>query len=429
MKRKDAGLLMIHYYFPPAHTVAGVRLANFYREALGYFGSVHVLASRNRRFFPQDSSLETGCPNITALPAYDLRWLAHWKSSKPALLSAAARRRPSVQFLQRLLNSFPFNLLIGDGGAYYIYRGYRAGCRLVREESITHLFSSYRPYADHFIAYLLKRRFPQLVWIADFRDLQYDPALRQVFWPRFQRWCNRWVLQRADVVSTVSEGLKEALEQVHSRGIVLRNGIGQYERAEQPPFPRFTIAYTGSLYPEVQSAAPLFRTLQRLMTEGRIQASHIRLRYAGKDRAVWENWMTRYGLQAISEADDLLPLRQARAIQQRAHLNLLLSWSQPGSRGILTGKLYEYLAAGRPILCLLNASAPDPDWEGVFRPLPHCLLHLTGDHPNDVQSFLLRYYRAWKSGELPPRLPAAAPFTWAAQMEGFVGELEGVGWF
>ncbi len=363
------------------------------------------------------------------MPAYDLRWLAHRRSSKPPLLSASARRRHSVQFLQRLLNSFPFNLLIGDGGAYYIYRGYRAGCRLVQEQGITHLFSSYRPYADHAIAYLLKRRFPHLVWMADFRDLQVNPVLQHSFWPAFQWWCNRQVLKQAEVVSTVSEGLKTTLGAHHPNVLVLPNGIGKYERTEQPRFPQFTIAYTGSLYPGAQSAAPLFSTLQQLISDGQLSPKDLRLRYAGKDSAIWEDWVSQYGLQHLSKATGLRPLQEARRLQQRAHINLLLSWSAAGSRGILTGKLYEYLAAGRPILCLLKAEAADPEWQNLFAPLKNSLLHTSSSPPETIQAFILNHYRAWKSGERLGETFDKEPFTWAAQMEGFVGALREMGWY
>lgn len=417
-------LLMAHYYFPPAHTAAGVRLANFYREAQPYFSQTHVITSANRRFFPQDPSLETGCRQITEIAAYDLRWLRHQLRRRPLPhLSASARRRPLVQLLQRLSQSFPSNLLIGDGGLYYLYRGYQEGCRLVRQHGITHLFSSYRPYADHLIAYWLKRRFPHLVWIADFRDLQVDPVLQHSFWPAFQWWCNRQVLKRAEVVSTVSEGLKTTLRAHHPNVLVLPNGIGKYERTEQPPLPQFTIAYTGSLYPGAQSAAPLLNTLQQLISDGQLSPKNLCLRYAGKDRAIWEDWVAQHGLQHLSEATGLRPLREARSLQQRAHINLLLSWSKPGSQGILTGKLYEYLAAGRPVLALLNAPSAGPEWQQVFAGLPHSQLHTSGDHPEALRAFVLAHYHAWKSGERLCETLDTEPFTWAAQMEGFVGAL------
>ncbi len=423
-------LLMINYYFPPTQTVAGVRLANFCREARHYFDYVHALASANRRFFPQDPSLEISGQQVSEITAYDLRWLRQQLRRRPLPhLSASARQRPLVQFLQKLSQSLPLNLLFGDGGPYYLYRGYREGCRLVRQHHITHLFSSYRPYADHLIAYWLKRRFPHLVWMADFRDLQVDPVLQHSFWPAFQWWCNRQVLKQAEVVSTVSEGLKTTLGAHHPNVLVLPNGIGKYERTEQPRFPQFTIAYTGSLYPGAQSAAPLFSTLQQLISDGQLSPKDLRLRYAGKDSAIWEDWVSQYGLQHLSKATGLRPLQGARSLQQRAHINLLLSWSAAGSRGILTGKLYEYLAAGRPILCLLKAEAADPEWQNLFAPLKNSLLHTSSSPPEAIQAFILNHYLAWKSGERLGETFDKEPFTWAVQMEGFVGALREMGWY
>ena len=208
--KKGGKLLIIYYNFPPVKVPGAVRIANFYREACKYFGAVHAITSANRYRLQQDPDLETGCRHITEVPAYDLRRLTLPKNKgNTPYLSGQQQKRPFVLFLRRLVNSFPLNILIGDGGAYYIWRGYQAGKKLVEQEGITHVFSTFRPYSDHIIAYLLKRRFPQLVWVADFRDLHVDPVLRNVLWPNFQKRCNRWVLRRADVVSTVSVFLYE----------------------------------------------------------------------------------------------------------------------------------------------------------------------------------------------------------------------------
>lgn len=425
--REGKQLLIIHYYFPPVHMVSSVRIFHFYQESLRHFEGVSVLSSTNRHLFRQDETLETGCQDVTDVPAYDLRrfTLSRREGNAPHL-SSAQKARPWVQLLQRLLNSFPLNLIVGDGGAYYIWKGYRAGKRLVEARGITHLFSSYRPYSDHLIAYLLKRRYPQLFWIADFRDLQVDPVLRNVVCPRFQQACNRYLLSRADVLSTVSQGLKAQLEQVHPRVVVLRNGIGEGEMTPLPVFERFTIVYTGSIYPEQQTAAPLFEAIAHLLQSGQWTEADVQFVYAGKDAGVWRQWAADYGLSQISVVKGWLPVQPARALQYRAQINLLLSWSKPGSQGILTGKLYEYLAARRPVLCVLNG-AVDQELELIIQSLGHSMVVEVGEPLHDLKRFLLNAYQAWQRGEAPPLVAEAAlsPYRWRSQMEAFMSEIAG----
>jgi len=268
---------------------------------------------------------------------------------------------------------------------------------------------------------LLKRRFPHLVWVADFRDLHVDPVLNNVVWPSFQKRCNRWVLRRADVVSTVSEGLKASLREVHGNVVVLRNGIGQYEKTALPPYRRFTISYTGSLYPGLQNPLPLFKALQRLVGEHPEWGKKLQLRYAGKDHLIWRKWVDAAGLSSIAHTDDYLPLAQAREIQQRSHLNLLLSWSQPGSRGVLTCKLYEYMAAGRPVLGLVNGEGED-ELESYVAPLPGSFYHAPPTPQEDLTEFLYNSIMNWEENIPPPSYPEVlvAPYLWEVQMEHFV---------
>ena len=350
-------LLILYYNFPPVKVPGAVRIHHFYKAALPWFDAIHVLATSNRRFFLQDPSLETGCQNILEAPAWDLRRLTIRKTIENApFVSSSLKERPLMRLLRQLVDSFPLNILIGDGGLIYILTGYLKARRLIKQEGITHVFSTFRPYSDHIIGYLLKGRFPEVYWIADFRDLHVDPVRKNTLCPPFQRWCNRQILRRTDLVTTVSEGLKRHLEQLAPRVYVLRNGIGSLDEVATPvePFKKFTIVYTGSIYPEYQTAGLLFKAITNLIEQKKLVRAQLQLLYAGKDGAVWEEWLQQYGLSDVGNNLGLVSIKKARLIQRRAHLNLLLSWSLPDGGGILTSKVYEYFAAGKPILAIVN---------------------------------------------------------------------------
>ncbi|MCO6492218.1 MAG: methyltransferase domain-containing protein [Phaeodactylibacter sp.] len=410
-------LLLIAYYFPPVRVVGAVRLYHFYREARKHFGQVQVLSSTNRLRMVQDESLQLEGVAATEVPAYDLRRLTLKKGSENTPhLSRRAKDNQISRFLRRLADSFPLNILLGDGGLAYILLAYWQGRRLVRKHRITHLFSSFRPYSDHLVAWLLKRRFPHLFWIADFRDLHVDPVRRNTLCPSFQRWCNRQILRRADLVTAVSGGLKRQLDALAPRVEVLRNGIAKSDvpSDREAPFELFTIAYTGSLYESLQTAAPLLEAIRQLFREGALARENIRLLYAGKDGALWDEWLRQYGLEDIGLNHGLIPRAEARTIQRRARLNLLLSWTLPGGGGILTAKVYEYLAAGRPVLAIVNG---ERDEELAALLAGHYLLHTSqADIVPALKLLLLNV-----SGR-PPEAPRPLPegVTWEENMAAFV---------
>lgn len=418
----DKRLLIIYYNFPPVKVPGAVRAWHFYREAIKHFGHVSVLTAANRRYFTQDPALETGCAHIHEVPAWDARRLLArvGKDDRP-YFSGQLKKHWGVRWAQRLLNSFPFNLLAGDGGAWYIWKGYQKGCQLVESQGITHLFSTFRPYADHCIAHLLKRRYPHLVWAADFRDLHVDPSNPNTFWASLQLRANRSILAKADLLTTVSQGLKQELAQFGPPVKVLRNGISQARLApNDEPWPeQFTIAYTGSLYPGQQDASPLLSALRSLINDGQLRGADLCLRYRGKDAGTWQQWVQAWGLQPYSDCGGVVSLEQAHHIQRTAAVNLLLTWSTAHISGILTGKLFEYLAAQRPVAALINGPG-DTELQHILTTLPHSFIHARHADPAQLKTHLLGLYQAW-AAEAPAHIPLSAvtPYTWEAQSPAF----------
>jgi len=418
---------MLSYRFPPVKTPGTVRLRNFYTEAKTYFETRYVLTSSNRSLMIQDEGLAADTPHLETLSTLDLRCF-HLKRSGRNTLSSATKQRPEMQVLSKLSDSFPFNLLWGDGGLVYILAGYRRGKQLVEQEGITHLFSSFRPYSDHAIAWLLKRRFPKLVWIADFRDLHVNRAISNVYLPGIQHWFNRQILRQADVVTTVSQGLAHSLQRYHSRVYVLPNGIGEVPEKlpELKLPPKFTIGYTGSVYPELQDARPLLQALRLLIDEDCIDPKQMQLVVAGKDGAIWRQWVKEFGLEELLIDLGFVSRREALALQRQSHLNLLLTWSMGKDQGVLTAKLYEYLAARRPVLGVVKGHC-DEELEKVFSSLDHsCLFYTATASPTLPADFLMPHYQRWQSGKTPePALDTAAlsNYSWNTTIAMFMEEL------
>ncbi|MEZ5039064.1 MAG: hypothetical protein R2828_04205 [Saprospiraceae bacterium] len=364
-------LLFLAYYAPPVQVTGNIRRFHLYKAFQKHFADIYILTSTNGRRMRQDPSLVLPEANIFPIQTFDLRRLLLTKNKQNTpTLSQATKDNKSFRRFRRLADSFPFNLLLDDGGLVYIWKGYQKATKIIAQEGITHVFSSFRPYADHLIAHLLKKKFPELIWIADFRDLPIDPIRKNIFWPRLQRRWNRYVLKKADLVTTVSKGLAAHLEPLHPRIYVLPNGIGSATTLSPVKLyqDKFTISYTGSLYPELQSPAPLFEAIRLLLEANIITPQNIRLLYAGKDGPTWNQMIQHHQLQSICENKGLLNYSKAQQIQRQSHLNLLLSWSSSELTGVLMAKHYDYLAAGRPIITIINGPR-DPEFEERFEEL------------------------------------------------------------
>ncbi len=381
----EVRLLQIHYFYPPVRTVAAHRLANWSNAAADRGAELYVLTVRNRGQFeveplplPQHQRLEIAVADWRRL--YSRLW-----QNTANTLPESVKTSGLGRFLRKLTDTFPFSLLLGTGGLVYIWLAYRQGQRVVRKNKITHIVSSFRPLADHVIAYLLKRRFPELIWIADFRDPVYDPVRRNAFWPARQAGSLRRLLRRADHVTTVSLGLARHFKLIHQDVRVLYNWL-------VPPLstadwswtaPGCYLGYTGSLYPEVQSAEPVLQVLAH---------SPWYIAYAGRHGAIWKQWLKTYRL-----SNRLLDLgershQEALAIQRAATVNLLLTWRSDRHGGILTAKLFEYLAAGKPILAIVCGPL-DEELETLLKPVPHLQISTLDPTAQErVATFLARWH-------------------------------------
>jgi len=418
-------LLIIYYNFPPVKVPGAVRLGQVYLQSRKYYARTSVLTSANRRLYQQDPSLETGATYLYEVPAYDLRrLLLRFRDNNTVQVSTRAKKHRLYPFLSRLLDSFPLNILIGDGGLIYIIKGFQKGKKLVSEQGVTHLFSSFRPYSDHIIAYLLKRKFPHLHWVADFRDLHVDPANRNVVFPKLQKRLNRFFFRQADLITTVSKGLEEHLRYYGVPTHVMYNGI-----SEQPA-PRtssvsthFTVAYTGSLFKNKRRPDLLLEAVKQLVDEGYA----IQIAYAGKDGQSWKNYLRQYGLESIGVDHGMLPLDQARQLQADAQVNLLLTYSSPELRGNLTGKLYEYFAARKPVMAIVNGPR-DTEIEQLFDQVNAGLVvyHQSEESVAKMVAFVKQLYKQWEAkGNVDDAISAEAlqQFQWPELFAIFICEI------
>ncbi len=386
-------ILFITNYFPPRPAVAGRRLGQLAQWALSEFGQVFVIRAERGFAGEEMEGIE-----VTAIPARDLRsWLGGNGPAK-TLTYGSLRQRLSGP-LQHLRQSFPFLCLTDDGGLHYRGAAYRRGVELVKQEGITTLLSSFRPWSDHLVARRLKRKFPHLHWIADFRDVHADPVRRDVWWPALQRWWAWKMLRDADEVWGVSEGQVRQLRALYPEATVRRNRLAELPPATTAPqTDRFTIVYTGSLYEWLHTLEPLISSLNDLVASGEVEPDDIELVYRGKDDALWKEFTAPLNQYIHCNTRGYITPDAARKVQRNAQLLLLLSWTGEDYYGVLTAKLYDYLSTGRPILAIMKGPN-DPELETLLTETRTGAIFYDGKSP---QGWLLELYLAWRSGGTLP---------------------------
>ncbi len=248
--------------------------------------------------------------------------------------------------------------------------------RVVREREIECVMTSGPPHSTHLLGPLLAR--PRPAWVADLRDGWRFEALRTP-WPtraqdRLDAMLERRALRAADAVIGVTAPIAEdarARLGVLSADIpngwspeldVQPNGSAGPQREPRPngvarpqlDRERVNLVYTGTLTlrgPRGRDPRPLFAAIRCLAAEHPAVASRLRLVLAGRLDTEEEQLLRTLDLGIAVEHVGSLSREAAGALQRDADALLLLTGPHASEA---TGKLFDYLAAGRPILALAH---------------------------------------------------------------------------
>ena len=395
MTRQRGEILCIHYYFPPLDSTATIRNYHVAKALSDFYEKVHVLTSDNHKRFP---SLQKHFPSNLSrydIFTFDYRRLLTGGSNKDVHRSSSTKSSRWYKFALKIQKSFPFNLVLAEGNLIYILMAYLKAKKLISAGKISTIYSSFGPYSDHYVAYLLKCKFKHLRWIADFRDLQIEPIYKNVIWKNFQHNIERKILSKADLITCISEGFVKQLIPYDRPTIAMLRGVQLREKTQQ--FDKFTISYTGSLYFNYRDPRPLFACLKNLILKSTISKKKIDIVYAGRDSETFTSWINEYDLNSCYVNRGLVSQEEAKMIQNRSHINVLLTSSSTDLTGVLTGKVFEYFEALNPILCLING-VQDPEFESLFEELnAGVVVYAPEISANKMSDFILTKYNEWST--------------------------------
>ncbi len=210
----------------------------------------------------------------------------------------------------------------------------------------------------HRVGLAVKHTNPETKWVVDWRDLWVDnhiyPGLPVLRW--YETFLEHRFHRHADLVTTVSEPLARVLHTKTGKQVeTILNGFDPEDYETLPGrdfFPRdgiIRILYTGSIYKGKRDPTPLFAAIARLKETEGLGPERVRVLFAGPNADVSE-LAVENGVSEFCEYLGFLPREDALRAQRDADVLLFLEFEAPGVDGILTGKLFEYLFAGKFIL-------------------------------------------------------------------------------
>ena len=375
-------LLLVTMYWPPAGG-AGVQRPLKLACQLARLGiDVHVLAPEGTKWVQRDETLREP-DGVVVHRVRNIGPAARRPGEELRGLRGTARLRRQAPIVLRAL-------LVPDASVLWNATAIPAARRIVKRERIDVVLTTSPPGSVHLVGLALKRM--GVAWVADLRDSIASHAHRRRD-IRGERTLARLVGRRADAIVAASGAIASEMQKLAPRGpvAVIRNGcdFDDFEGLGYRAANRFRITHTGG-FAGRRSPRPFLEALAR-------SGADVTARFVGDFRAADREWAEELGLADRLELVPYLPHRDALALQRDSEALLLIIPDAGGrGRGVLSAKVFEYLAAERPILAVVP-----PDGEAAS------ILGETGAAvvvaPDDVDGMaraISELQSRWRAGEL-----------------------------
>lgn len=357
--------LVITYYWPPSGGAGVQRWLKFVKYLPGYGVKPVVLTvDESKASYPvTDPSLLEEVPRNISVYRTGTRefysWY-RWLNPKKELPYSGFANEGNPSFLLKLIRCLRGNLFIPDPRRGWNKSAIKQAEAILRKEKIDCIITSSPPHSSQLIGLYLKSEY-HLPWIADLRDpwtdIYYYRQFRHLQFARNKdAEYERTVLEKADHVIVVSEDIKRIFSEKSpeidpAKIIVIPNGYDEddFLNTVQLPADRFILTYTGTLSDEYDISG-LIEAMKNL------QKNHpgfpFLMRFTGTVSSKWRSELLKSLPGSAIGIMDYVPHGKAVQYMLGSHGLLLIIPDIKNNAGILTGKLFEYLAAQHPILCL-----------------------------------------------------------------------------
>ncbi len=225
----------------------------------------------------------------------------------------------------------------------------------LKNNKVEAILTSSGPEVVHIAGKKIKEKH-DIPWHADMRDLwtqnyyYKQNCLRKLFDTNLEKN----LLPKANAVTTVSDPLAGIQSNfLDGKTIdVIHNGFDPAEVfvEEQKQYDKLTFIHTGLIYENYQTPEHLFKAVSELIQTKLIDENKISINFFGAINQNIVKLAQTYGLENLFAFSGKIPRQEVLIEQKKSHILLYFQWENSEHKGIYSGKIFEYLAAKRPIL-------------------------------------------------------------------------------
>jgi glycosyltransferase involved in cell wall biosynthesis len=341
-------LLLVTLYFPPAGGGGVQRPLKFAGQLPALGIETHVLAPDDPKWVHEDAELP--------LPTQAWVHRARYVGPRGRRLADELHGRSGVDLLVRRASSIGRRVLVPDENVTWNATAIPKAISIARAEKIDVVMTTSPPVSVHLIGAAVQAA-TGAKWVADLRDSLVAHPHRSVervavrAKEQVSRGVASLVSRRADAIVTAADAIADEVRAARPRGrvVTITNGsdFDDFAGLDYVRNERFTLTHAGSFFGK-RDPQPFLHALAASGLED------VTVRFVGDFRPRDRELIESLDLTDRVELVDYVPRRRSLALQRGSDALLLLIPDADGrGRGVLSGKVFEYLAAQRPILALV----------------------------------------------------------------------------
>ncbi|WP_407847045.1 glycosyl transferase family 1 [Chryseobacterium sp. KCF3-3] len=401
-------ILIITYYWPPAGGPGVQRWLKFAKYLPDFGWKPIIYTPENPNYPLLDETLMKDVPENIEMVRTKI-WEPYQLAEK---LNKSNKKFKAGQFdvgknqswKSKLSIWVRGNFFIPDARVFWVKPSVTFLEKYLKENKIDTIVTSGPPHSLHLIGLGLKSKMPDLKWIADFRDpwteISYYKHLKLTkSSDKKHRQLESSVFKNADITLATSYTDAENFRKAGANAVCITNGFDESDSGKkvegQKSENKFTLSYIGVLE-QLRNPENLWKELDELVKENPEFAADFKLKFVGRiDDKI---------LQTIENSSlknhilNLGYLAHGKAVEEMQNSDILLITNFPNdsSKGIIPGKIFEYLASGKQILSF------GPDKADVAKILEETQAgkHFSYQDTETIKMFILEKFELWKNGSL-----------------------------
>lgn len=372
-------LLLVSYFFPPGNIIGAVRPYQIARHFYKQGWNVHVICCQDKNV-PDDYWVDMSGLAVHRLPASRLLgWLNSTTRKNNGLFSRIGH------FLIRAIK-FSARSVFFPEPFVLIKKVFTAEIEILTKTiDFDLLISSSKPFTMHTIAYSVARRY-SIPWVADNRDLWAHSPYRKNIIPRqnLDILYERKILEQSQLVLGVSQGMIDFYEKLYglNRTLLIMNGyesalVNKSRKVEAVIPEKLDIVYGGVLYGYLRDPSVLLK----VVSDSRDLSDFVQLHFYGAERVVISSLAAQFTGCAIKQYNRVSKAEIVEKYQVASVLLVILG-NTDFENGVMTGKFFEYLSFGKPILAIAS------DKTELAKIINESGVGLASNDPERIASFL-----------------------------------------